>query len=93
MPSSWMLEKGIISRVVADKDLNQEADKIINRLAINAPLSLRAMKAVIIRELAFRDDIPHDDINQLVTVARSSKDAREGIAARLEKRTPFFTGE
>ena len=93
MPSSWMLEKGIISRVVADKDLNQEADKIINRLAINAPLSLRAMKAVIIRELAFRDDIPHGDIDQLVAVARSSQDAREGIAARLEKRTPFFTGE
>ena len=53
-PSSWMLDKGIISRVAPDAQLEQVAGKIIQRLAINAPLSLKAMKALIIRELAFR---------------------------------------
>ena len=91
-PSSWMLDKGIISRVAPDAQLEQEAGKIIQRLAINAPLSLKAMKALIIRELAFRDGIAHDDVDELVTAARGSQDAKEGIAARLEKRNPKFLG-
>ena len=92
MPSSWMLDKGIISRVVPDAQLEQEAGKIIQRLAINAPLSLKAMKALIIRELAFRDGIAHEDVDELVAAARGSQDAKEGIAARLEKRNPKFLG-
>ena len=92
MPSSWMLDKGIICRVAPDAHLEQEASKIIQRLAINAPLSLKAMKALIIRELAFRDGIAHDDVDELVTAARGSQDAKEGIAARLEKRNPKFLG-
>ena len=72
--------------------MEQEASKIIQRLAINAPLSLKAMKALIIRELAFRDGIAHDDVDELVTAARGSQDAKEGIAARLEKRNPKFLG-
>ena len=92
MSSSWMLDKGIISRVAPDAQLEQEAGKIIQRLAINAPLSLKAMKALIIRELAFRDGIAHDDVDKLVTAARGSQDAKEGIAARLEKRNPKFLG-
>ena len=47
MDAGW----GIISRVAPDAQLEQEAGKIIQRLAINAPLSLKAMKALIIREL------------------------------------------
>ena len=92
MPSSWMLDKGIISRVAPDAQLEQEAGKIIQRLAINAPLSLKAMKALIIRELAFRDGIAHEDVDELVAGARGSQDAKEGIAARLEKRNPKFLG-
>ncbi len=92
MPSSWMLDKVIISRVAPEECLEQEANKIIKRLAKNAPLSLKAMKALIIRELAFRDGIVHDDVDELVTAARGSEDAKEGLAARLEKRNPTFLG-
>ena len=36
--------------------------------------------------------IPHSDVDALVDAARASADAREGIAARLEKRAPAFEG-
>lgn len=92
MPARWMADHGVICRAVPENQLNAEAQKIIDRLATNAPLSLRAMKALIVRELAFRDGIAHVDIDTMVGATRGSNDAKEGIAARLEKRPPVFTG-
>ena len=48
---------------------------------------------LIVSEMAFRDGIDHADVDALVDAARASNDAKEGIAARLEKRAPRFTGE
>jgi hypothetical protein len=42
--------------------------------------------------MRFRDGIEHADVDRLVMQARASADSREGIAARLEKRSPVFTG-
>ena len=65
---------------------------MIQRLADNAPLSLKAMKALIVREMAFRDQIAHADMDRLVEQVRRSEDAQEGIAARLARRKPAFKG-
>ena len=51
------------------------------------------MKGLLVRQMAFRGGIPHDDIDDLIQAARESNDAKEGIAARLEKREARFTGE
>jgi enoyl-CoA hydratase/carnithine racemase len=82
----------LAKKLLAEGELELEVKKIIDRLSKNAPLSLGAMKALIIRELAFRDAIKHDDIDQLVADARNSEDAKEGIRAKLEKRNPIFKG-
>jgi enoyl-CoA hydratase/carnithine racemase len=50
------------------------------------------MKALLVREMAFRDGVDHADADRLVDAARTSRDAREGIAARLERRAPRFEG-
>jgi len=92
LPAARMAELGIIDSAVAPEDLDGSAAKIIDRLANNAPLSLRAMKALLVREMAFRDEIAHEDVDRLVEKARTSADSREGIAARLEKRAPRFRG-
>lgn len=84
---------GVISRLASPETLEAEAALVIDRLAANAPLSLRAMKSLLVREMQFRDGIPHEDVDRLVDAARTSGDAREGMAARLEKRTPAFTGD
>lgn len=92
IPAQRMHALGLIARCVPPEELESAADAVIQRLAANAPLSLRAMKALLVREMAFRDSIPHADVDALVDAARTSDDAREGMRARLEKRPPSFRG-
>jgi enoyl-CoA hydratase/carnithine racemase len=87
-----MAELGLIHRCVQPEDLAAAAQHVILRLAANAPLSLKAMKALMVRAMTFRDAIPHADIDALVAAASASADAREGIAAMLERRAPKFEG-
>lgn len=87
-----MADLGMIHKCVSPSELETAAQAVIDRLAANAPLSLRAMKAVLTRQMQFRDGIEHGDVDALVEAARHSDDAKEGIAARLDKRTASFTG-
>ena len=90
--AQWMYDRGLIARVAPKDQLETEVQKIVDRLIRNAPLSLKAMKAMIVRQLEFRDCVAHDDVDALAQVARTSDDAREGVSARLGKRAPKFTG-
>ena len=92
LPATRLHALGLIARCVPPDRLEAEAAHVIDRLAANAPLSLKAMKALTVRQLEFRDGIPHDDVDALVRAALSSEDAREGMLARLEKRTARFRG-
>jgi enoyl-CoA hydratase/carnithine racemase len=92
LPATKFHALGLIARCVPADTLEAEATRIIERLAANAPLSLKAMKALTVRQLEFRDGIPHEDIDALVRAAMQSQDAQEGIKARLEKRSAKFTG-
>ena len=86
------VELGLIARCVPETELEAEAGRVLARLAANAPLSLKAIKAMAVRQLEFRDAIPHDDVDALVRAAIGSEDAREGVSARLERRRPDFKG-
>ena len=92
LPASKMHALGMISRITPTADLENSVDAIVQRLVQNAPLSLRAMKALLLREMTFRDGIEHADVDSLVALASGSEDAKEGMRARLEKRAPKFTG-
>jgi enoyl-CoA hydratase/carnithine racemase len=83
---------GVISHIAEPEDLESVAGDVIERLASNAPLSLKAMKALILRQMAFRDGIAHADVDALVEAVRRSQDAQEGMAARLARRKPQFKG-
>lgn len=83
---------GIVSEAVPANAVPDRVARLSASMAQSAPLSLRAMKAAIQRSLLFRAEIDHADIDALSEAARNSRDAREGVAARLERRIPAFEG-
>lgn len=92
LPARRMHALGLIARVAAPEALEQEVASVVERLAANAPLSLRSMKRMLLRQMTFRDHIAHGDLNEEVRDLARSADAGEGVAARLERRPPRFTG-
>lgn len=93
VPAARMHHLGVITALAEPDELDAVAKPLIERLAANAPLSMIAIKAVLVREMKFRDGVYHEDVDKLVRAASSSQDALEGITARLEKRAPNFKGE
>ncbi len=86
-------EIGMVHRVVAPAEIEATTSEMARAIAGNAPLSLAGMKAMIQRAISQREGIDHADLDAMVTRARKSADAREGVRAMLEKRRPTFRGE
>jgi len=84
------LSMGMVHEVVAAAKLNEAASALAEKVAGNAPLSLRAMKATVRRCMSETFDAYHDDLLSLATDVRRSDDAREGVRAFLEKRKPVW---
>jgi enoyl-CoA hydratase/carnithine racemase len=93
IPATRLYELGALAEIAKPEELETKAASIIQRLVANAPLSLRAIKATIMREMQFRESISHGDIDALIMRVGSSADATEGMAARIEKRLPNFQGK
>ena len=93
LPAERLYQLGVISHIAEPADLETAAGAVIHRLSENAPLSLEAMKALIVRQMAFRDQIAHADVDKLVEEVRRSQDAQEGMAARLARRKANFKGQ
>ena len=90
MPASILAEADVIASAVEPDELDAEVDKLIERLAMNAPLSLRAIKATLSANAYV--EAPHDHVVELIVTARNSEDGREGVKARLERRMPQYAG-
>jgi enoyl-CoA hydratase/carnithine racemase len=86
------LALGLVNRVVPAARLGNAVAALARRVADNAPLSLRAMKASVQRLAEQRRTIPRDDLEALARRVRSSEDLQEGLAAQRERRAPVFRG-
>jgi enoyl-CoA hydratase/carnithine racemase len=86
-------EMGLVHKVVADDQLDAAATQWAQRIADNAPLSVRAMKRMIARTISRAFEVEHEDLNEMGAKVRTSGDAKEGVRAFLEKRKPSWRGE
>ena len=86
-------EIGMVHQVVPAAEVESAAGGLARSIADNAPLSLAGMKQVILRAVAARPAVAHDDLDAAALQARKSTDASEGRRAMLEKRKPVFRGE
>jgi len=83
-------EFGLVNQVLPDHELFDAALALARRLSEQAPLAVEQIKQVSHKpEL----DEGIEAEKQAFATAFQTADAREGISAFLEKRTPTFTGE
>ncbi|GAA3316047.1 MULTISPECIES: enoyl-CoA hydratase/isomerase family protein [Arthrobacter] len=85
-------EIGFVNHVVPAADLHDRAQALADRIAANAPLSVRAAKAVVYasRERHLSDAL--DESERIFASVYLSDDAQEGPRAFREKRTPEWKG-
>ena len=85
-------EVGLVNRVVPDPELRSEAGRLARRIAGNAPLSVRAAKAMV-QATAGRDlDEAVEEGWRLFQPVYLSEDAQEGPRAFVERRPPVWKG-
>jgi methylglutaconyl-CoA hydratase len=84
-------EIGLVNRVVPPNELGNETDKIVAAVLQNAPGALTSTKKLI--EELWSSSVKEDVARALQhhMEARESVEAKEGIAAFLEKRSPTST--
>jgi len=86
------LSMGLVNRVVPDGELESYVKNYADMIAGNAPLTIKAVKAVVSEMMK---DEKTRDLNRAqaaVDACFKSKDYEEGRKAFMEKRKPVFTG-
>jgi len=90
LTSRAALEAGLVGKVVPSARLAAEAEDLVQRLLALPPLALRETKRQLQAGLG-----PFSGPGETAAYerARGSEDAREGLRAHLEKRSPQFRGK
>lgn len=83
---------GIVTRVVPDASLMSEAEALAAQLASGASLALGAAKRLLHSGWTETLETQMEHETQSIAAIARTADAREGIAAFLEKRAPQFHG-
>lgn len=86
------LALGLINRVVPDDEVVSEALSLARTLAAGAPRALAETKRLLWSGLGSGLEAQLPDEARTVAALSGTADAREGLAAVIERRTPRFTG-
>ena len=86
------LAMGLVTRVVADAALLDEAMTLAQELARQAPQAMVATKRLLWSGLGLGVDAAMPEESRTVAALSATADVREGLAAVIERRAPKFTG-
>jgi methylglutaconyl-CoA hydratase len=84
---------GLVTRIVPEPELLQEARTLANRLLRNSPAAMEATKRLI---SGYSEHFLRDGFEAAIVAsvsARSDPDFREGVSAFLEKRDPHWPSQ
>jgi 2-(1,2-epoxy-1,2-dihydrophenyl)acetyl-CoA isomerase len=86
------LRIGLVTRVVPDDRILDEALALARQVAAGAPAALAATKRLMWNGLGLGVDACMPEENNTQALLAGTKDALEGLSAVIEKRAPKFTG-
>jgi enoyl-CoA hydratase/carnithine racemase len=92
LEASEALQCGLIEFTVEDAELESRVTDYARRIAGNAPLTLRAVKASLQTYARATQQADVTEVERLIRLCYESEDYREGRRAFLEKRAPEFRG-
>jgi enoyl-CoA hydratase len=83
---------GLVARVVAQEAWLEEAKRVARDIAEKAPVATRLAKDAVVRAHESPLSLGLDYERRALALAFATEDAKEGLTAFLEKRTPEFRG-
>ena len=92
LPAQEAYSIGLVDRVLPAEELEAHTRAYVGRIAVNAPLSIRASKLTINQVLMDRAERDPELIAALGKACFDSRDYEEGRTAFMEKRRPVFQG-
>jgi len=92
IPAAEALEIGIVTRVVPDAELASASLTLAQELAAGAPKALAATKRLVWAGTGTSIEQCLSEEARTVSELSGMADAREGLAAVIERRQPKFTG-
>jgi len=84
---------GLVNKVVPLEKLEEATMELAEKLASKSPVALQMGKTSFYRmsDMGYQDSLAY--LGEMFSIVCSTEDAREGVAAFLEKRTPQWTKE
>ena len=86
------LQMGFVSKVGSGDEFEKIVDDWCAKVAENAPLTLRALKATVNELIRDPDERDMAKAEAAIAACMASDDYREGALAFMEKRAPVFRG-
>ena len=81
---------GLVNHIVPQGEALAEARKLAETIAANAPMAVRAAKAIATESAQWNADEAFTLQREYTDAVRESQDAKEGAAAFVEKRSPVW---